>query len=617
MAISFPRITQRNVALVVLGAAMVVAALFLAYEERGQTLKGDEWDYAIRLSSQPLGHALFNPPHDKYLMPLPLLLYKGLFEIFGIGSYMPYRAVSIALVILCAGLFFALARRRVGDLLALPPAILLLFFGSSPKASPYGLEQAGIVVSPLRIPSQIAIATGLGMLLALERRTLRGDVLACLLLAASLLSHPESVAFAAAAAVLILLRPSPERWRRSWVFVAPLAVFAILSARPGGGGTNPSLDRLSGAPSFIADSFATITADISGVSGLINGSAFDSGLGWIATGLLLALLILAVARRSRPLTPGLWAMLIALIVLLVSTAFAPPSLGRTPETPRYIYPEAILLLLLLAEAGSMVRLRRAAQVLVVAVAAAALLANVGDLRRGAASLRDISDKVKAELGAVDLARRARGHVDPDFLPLGPQISYALSTHPMEEGGRLILPRPQTAPGAGGIGWQMRASEYFRIKRDFGSPAYSPEEVAERPPPAQRLADVVLAGALPLRFGPASPRPPSTTRPGPRVDRVFEGVERKRGSCVQVSPPGSPRLGAAGNIALPPGGAWLGGSRSEATALSVSRFFDFPAVALSTPHSAGKLEIPKDRFALAWKLWVNTPRPLDVCALRHA
>jgi hypothetical protein len=615
VAISFPRITQRNLALVVLGAAMMAAAVFLAYEERGQTLKGDEWDYAIRLSSQPLGHALFNPPHDKYLMPVPLLLYKGLFEIFGIGSYTPYRVVSIALVILSAGLFFALARRRVGDLLALPPAILLLFFGSAPKALPYGLEQAGIVVSPLRIPSQIAIATGLGMLLALERRTLRGDVLACVLLAASLLSHPESLAFAAAAAVLILFRPSPERWRRSWVFVAPLAVFAVLSGRPGGGGTNPALDRLSGAPSFIADSFATVSADISGVSGLINGSAYDSALGWIAAGLVLALLILVVARRSEPLKPGVWAMLIALIVLLVSTAFAPPSLGRTPETPRYIYPEAILLLLLLAEVASVVRIPRTAQFLVVALAAAALLANVGDLRRGAATMRDISTKVKAELGAVDLARKARGHIDPDFLPLGPQVSYALSTRPTDVG--LFWPKPQTLPGVGGIGWQMRASEYFRIKRDFGSPAYSPEEVAESLPAARRLADVVLVGALRLRFQHASRRPPSSQRTGPRVKLEPQGGARKRGSCLQVSPQGSPDRGVAAAIALPPGGAWLGGSPSRGTRLFVSRFIEFPVVSLSTPHSAHKLEIPKDGSPVAWELWVKTPRPLDVCALRHA
>jgi hypothetical protein len=597
---------------------MAVAAVVLAYEERGQTLKGDEWDYAIRLSSQPLGHALFHPPAFKYVMPVPLLLYKGLFEIFGIASYWPYRIVSIALVIVCAGLFFAIARRRVGDLLALPPAILLLFFGSAPSAISANLERAGIVVSPLRIPSQIAIATGLGTLLALERKTLRGDILACLLLGASLVSHPESVAFAAAAAVLILFRPSPERWLRSWVFLAPLFVFGILSASQGqAGGNNPAFHRLSGAPSFIAESFATISSDVSGISGLISGSAFDSPLGWIAAGLLVALIVAAVVRRSRPLGPGFWAMLIGLLALLAATALAPVSLGRTPETPRYIYPEAILMLLLLAEVASVVRLPRGAQWLVAAVLAAALLANVGDLRRGAASLRAVSTMVKAELGAVDLARKAGAHVEPNFLTFGPQVSYSLFAHPREVGGHLIEPLPHTVPGAGGIGWQMRASEYFRIKKDFGSPAYSPGQLAALPPSSGRSADVVLAGALGLRFRPASQRPPSSPGPDPGRHGVVQGVERKRGSCVRVSPGRSPKHRASGGVTLPPGGAWIGGSPSPGTELSVSRFLDFPVISLSTPHSAGKLEIPKDSSHVRWKLWFVTHRPLDVCALRNA
>ncbi len=213
MRTGFSRLAPSTLALLAVGLAMVVSAVVLGYESRGQTLQGDEWDYAIRLSHQSLGHALFHPPPDKYLMPVPLLLYKGLFETFGISSYAPYRVVGIALVILCAGLFFVLARRRVGALLAVPPTILLLFFGSASE----------VVVTSLRIPSQIAIAAGLGMLVALDRRTLRGDVVACLLLGVSLLSHPEAAAFAAAAAVLVCSGPrrsagadhgcSSPRWR--------------------------------------------------------------------------------------------------------------------------------------------------------------------------------------------------------------------------------------------------------------------------------------------------------------------------------------------------------------------------------------------------------------------
>ncbi len=186
-------------------------------------------------------------------------------------------------------------------------------------------------MTSLRIPSLIAIAAGLGMLVALDRRTLRGDVVACLLLGISLVSHPEAAAFAAAAAVFVLFRPSPERWRRSWVFVAPLALFGTLSlTQSQSGATNPAVDRLSDVASFIGESLVSLTADVSGVSGLITGPAYDSALGWIALGLLLAVVAVALVRRSKPLTPGFWAMLVALAVLLASTAIAPGELRAHP-----------------------------------------------------------------------------------------------------------------------------------------------------------------------------------------------------------------------------------------------------------------------------------------------
>ncbi|MEK6326930.1 MAG: hypothetical protein AABM66_05300 [Actinomycetota bacterium] len=568
------------------GVAMVVAAVVLAYESRGQTLKGDEWDYAIRLSAQSLGHALFDPPPDKYLMPVPLLLYKGLFEVFGIGSYAPYRAVGIALVILCAGLFFALARRRVGDLLAIPPTILLLFFGSASE----------VVVTSLRIPSQIAIAAGLGMLVALDRRTLRGDVVACVLLAISLLSHPEAAAFAAAAAVFVLFRPSPERWRRSWVFGAPLALFGTLYLTQGESGTtNPALDGLNGVVSFIGESLVSLTAALSGVSGLITGPAYDSPLGWIALGLLLGAVAVALARRSKPPTPGFWAMLAALAVLLASTAIAPVTLFRTPETQRYIYPEAILLLLLLVEVARAARLHRGVAFAVTGVLAAGLVSNLADLRTNADQQRAVSDLVKAELGALELAR---GHADPDFLPFGPRFA-ALGT-------KLLLVTP---PGAGGQGWAMRASEYFVIARDFGSPADSPHELDDLAgAPAGQAADLVLAGGLGLRLRPASPEPPPASRPRPTVKSLSEGTARTSGSCLRLSPRNG-QLRAA--ITLPPGGVWLTGSRQE---LGVSRFFSLPAVRLQPLRDshAAHLRIPRDSSSLPWTLWVDSQRGLRLC-----
>lgn len=586
-------IDARHAAWAIVGVAALAAAIFLGYESRGETLGGDEWDYAIRLSSQPLGHALFQPPPDKYLIVVPLLLYKGLFEIFGISSYVPYRVVGIGLVIVSAGLFFLIVRRRVGDLLAVPPTVLLLFFGSASE----------VVVTSLRIPSQIAIAAGLGMLLALDQRTLRADVLACVLLAVALLSHPESAAFAVAAAVLILFRPSPQRWRRSWVFLAPIALFAVLSAlQTNSGGSSPAFDRLDQVPAFIAQSFVAITAAITGASGVINGPPFHDPIGWIVAGLVIGVAVLGLSRRSTSLAPMFWALLAALLTLLVSTGLAPVAFERTPGTPRYLYPEALLLLLLMAELARATRFPRAAAWAITAVLVAALVANFQDVRSSASRLRSSSAQVKAELGAIDLAR---AHVDPNFVVFTPGIEAVFG----------IVPTPYTPAGAGGSGSFMRSSEYLRIARDFGTPAYSPAELATLGAiPPRQAADIDLVAGLGLRLQPASARPPASGE-HPAAKAVPAGTARPRGSCLDLAPESGVARAA---VTLPPGGAWVSDARAPQEHLALSRFAPLATGRLAPPMGsrAAFLEIPTDQSATPWTLWISSPRRVSVCGLPH-
>src|SRR5919204_1826727 len=208
---------SRWLAWTALAAAMALSATLVWVWGSGLTLIDDEWGYAVRTATQPMLTYLFNPPPGKHLIAVPLLLYAGAFRAFGIASDVPYQLAHIALLLLCAGLFYALARRRVGDLLALFPTTILLFLGPARE----------VVATPLRIPSLISTAAGLGMLLSLERLDRNVDVLACVLLAISLASLSTGYPFAAAAAVLVLARPSPQRWRRSWVFLVPVGLYAL------------------------------------------------------------------------------------------------------------------------------------------------------------------------------------------------------------------------------------------------------------------------------------------------------------------------------------------------------------------------------------------------------
>ena len=214
--IARPRLDRPQIALALLGLALVAAAILLAYWGRRQTVHSDELQYAVRLSTQSLGHAMLHPPASGYLIAAPMLVYRALFETVGLGDYAAQRAVAIALLLISAILFYALARRRVGDFLALAPTVLLLFFG-------YGSD---VVLTADRIPGSMAVAAGLGMFLALDRDSFAGDLVAAILLTLSLASHPTGLAFAVGAAVLVVSRPSPWRWRSAWVFLVPVALYA-------------------------------------------------------------------------------------------------------------------------------------------------------------------------------------------------------------------------------------------------------------------------------------------------------------------------------------------------------------------------------------------------------
>ena len=401
---------QRTVAWTALGGLIVLSTVLIWSWSSNQTLLGDEWGYAYLTSSRSVATFMFNPPPGKHLIAVPLLLYRGAFEGFGISSFVPYRVAHIFLLVLCALLFYVLARRRVGDTLAVLPTAILLFLGS-------GWE---VLATPLRDPSLIAIAAGLGMLLALERRDLRGDIAAFGLLTLSLASHSASYAFAAAAAVLVLARPSPARWRSAWVFILPVLAYAtwwVLEFDPGPSDSLAS--RVAGAPLFLARSFIDTLVSASGTfidnphTQLALPQPFKAVRG-AALFLLLAGVVFARLRTRRPISAFTWAIVAALITLWIATALA-PGVTRSPSTPRYLYPYVLLFLLLLCELGRDFELpRKLTAPLAIAIAAVFVVSIAGNLyglRIQERAVNAASDNQRAGLTALALESRP---VPPNF-----------------------------------------------------------------------------------------------------------------------------------------------------------------------------------------------------------
>jgi hypothetical protein len=541
---------------------MVVAALL--YAEWGRdVIRGDPLGYAYRLSTESLAHAMFNPPSGKYLIAVPLVLYKAMFELFQL-DFEPQLAVAVGLILLCAGLLFLLLRERVGDLAAVPPVVLMLFFAPGWEVS----------LNADRIPSQIALTAGLAMLLVLERRDLRGDIAAAVLLTISLASHPIGIGFGVMAFVMIVLRGPPERLTRLWVAVGPTALYGVwyLSLRAPEAGRGPVSPG--DVISFLGDSWVALTAGVTGLFSVLAEPAYDEPLGWIVGAILLGLIVWGVARFWWRLSPTFWAAVAGLVVLIVATRLS-PGFTRMPEGPRYLYPYAFLLLIVLAEIASAIRAARwvlSAAALVLALSVGASVAffveQSGDVEfQGAIS--------RAQLAGVELA----GHnVDPDYQPA------------------------EFGPNAG---------EYLEAADNYGSIGFSPAELASQPEAVRLQGDRTLVESQGLAFVPAaSTSPPPAGTPS----RALGSVER------EGAPPGCVVTASShSEVALDSPAFWVRSNGLQEAGLNLGRFADqaFTPLTPPPPGVAAGMVLPADGIDEPWRLGIDSQEPVTVCGTTTA
>jgi len=368
------------------------------------------------------------------------------------------------------------------------------------------------------------------------------------------------VAFAVAAAVLFLTRPSPERWRQAWVFLVPVIAFGTwyLFFRGPALDSVPLSEQLGDVPRF---EFQSLTAMVAAATGSFR-SPFSRQIDFLNTLTYLVATITFVAVGVRAMTSRLpatfWALLGALLVLFAAPASAPGEL-RTPTASRYVLPGVVILLLLICEALRGVRItstsvRLAVAGVVAVVAAFAIYSNAWVLERSAKSWGTRGVQVRAELTALDLAgaRVERGFVAED----------PLATPPI----------PFTHAG-------LSAAQYFAVKGAFGSPAFSPEELQSQPIVDRDIADIVLARALRLQLA-ATPTPDwSTAVSVPRVVTT-SGTARTDGGCITVTPRHSH---AASQIALPAGGGALSANGRIPVNLALGRFG--PGYSIRCRHSS--------------------------------
>jgi hypothetical protein len=565
LRIAQARIQERSTWAVasLLGLLSLVAFVLLYRKGFGTTFYYDEWNFVMNRRGWTIG--TFLEPHNEHLSLVPIAIYKFLFVTAGIDDYAPYRVAVILVHLLCVALLFLLVRRRVGDLLGAIVVLPILFLGTAWQD----------LLWPFQIGYLASVAAGLGVLLALERRTVTGDIVAAVLIAVALASSSIGIPVVVLALVELVARREPLK--RLWLVAAPVSLYLLWSlaygnprAAPGAQeGLGPLLrQNIPDTPAYMANAAA-------GAFGALTGFGIDWGRPLVV---LAAIGIAVWLWSSRPVSPRALAVLAAAATYWGLTGLFRAQLN-TPAESRYLYFGAILLVVLGVEFLRGVRVSNRALALLGVLAVGFSIANFGPLQDGSGGLQATAGLVSPALGALELA--------------GP------STDPA------YRPDPLRAP-------DISAGVYFDAVDELGSPADTPEEITRRQEPERQAADSVLSQALRLGLQPEARSPSSGPRP--RIDAVASGTATFRPGCVLVNPTA---VGAFVDVTVPSTGIAVTNSGNAPVEARVRQFAGtFPQGPLGSvaPRSTATLRIPPRAGVGAWHLRLTPTEPVEACGL---
>lgn len=142
--------TTRSARLWSLGTPAIAfgsAGLLILRVGRNQWFFGDEWAFLLGRQATSLSDLL--RPHNEHWSTIPILVYRGLYNIFGIASYRPYLAMLVTLNICVALTVFSFLRRSGATVVVSTACgLLLMLFGAGANNVIWAL-QIGFVASLL------------------------------------------------------------------------------------------------------------------------------------------------------------------------------------------------------------------------------------------------------------------------------------------------------------------------------------------------------------------------------------------------------------------------------------------------------------------------------------
>jgi hypothetical protein len=545
----------RNPPVLILVAALALSVVGTLVLTSGMTFFQDTWAFLINRRELSVDAVL--EPHSEHLVAFPALLEMLLIRIFGMSSALPEYVLLALFLAATVALLFVYLRRRVGDWLALLAALVVLTLGPAWE----------VLLWPFEITFIAPILFGLAMLLALEREDRLGDLAACLFLIVAVGSSGLGICFIAGAAVAVLIGPRETWLRRSYVFVVPVLLYAGWWIGWGHvAESHVTLRNILASPRFVADSIAWAMQSMFGLAPQIGS---DPDLSWgrallVGVALLLGYWLL---RRPRPqVDPGLWPILAAAMANWFLTAFNLIP-GRDPSSSRYQYAGVIFVLMIVSNLLPGVRPGKRTLAALALVTALAIGPNLVALKNGEEQLARQSMLTQADTAALEIAARTVGE---DF-----QLTQPVAGTPS-----LI---------------NVYAGEYLEAVDEYGSPAYTEEELAAAPEEGRKYADVILSQALPL------------------TTDVRRGVVASGSGfgCVAVPAGGGPAPG----IPLTVGENEIEVPEGPPASISLRRFAteEFPVPTEDAPGGAVMvLRVPADNSERPWYLQVEAEQPVRVC-----
>jgi hypothetical protein len=314
-----------------LGAALTGAAIL--WLSRTYNFYFDEWTFI--LTAQDWTWVTYLQPHNEHPSILFRLLYAALLNTVGMRSYVPYMAVLLVLHAANVALLFLVVRRRgAGDAVALGAAALVMVLGAGWENLLWAFQMAWLA----------SVASGLGMLLALQARPVRSNLaLAVGLAAASLMFSGIGLTFAAFG--VVMLAATPGR-RREVLWFVPLGIAVVVWYLAFGRvGTPPN-------PPPTAANIVLVPLYVAWGLGQSAAGLIGEGGAWGPPALVVSVLAMLLTWwRRRPDSFALGAVA-ALATLYVVTGLTRAQLGYAQSgSGRYVYEGAVFWLILLADAA--------------------------------------------------------------------------------------------------------------------------------------------------------------------------------------------------------------------------------------------------------------------------